>query len=97
EQPVEAQYGCEQGRNPDDPGGDAAQQVRLGADPKRKQDHGEHKKSEDEAYIATLAHREPQILADQAEEGAHQTASGSSCGAANALSARGVASGRAIG
>ena len=58
EQPVEAQHGGEQRRDPDDPGGDAPQQLRLRADPERKQHDGEHKEAEHEADIAALAQRQ---------------------------------------
>src|SRR5713101_5061674 len=52
EQPVEAQHRREQRCDPDDPGADPAEQLGLGSDTEREQQHGEHKKREDEPGIA---------------------------------------------
>src|SRR4029077_17302948 len=97
EQRIEAQHGREQCGDPDDAGRDAPQQFRLRPDAERKQDNGEHEKSENEADIAALPRRKPQIMANQAKEGVHQTINGSPGGAANASIARVVALGRRIG
>ncbi len=71
EQTVEADDGGEQRRDPDDPGSNPAQQLRLRPDAEREQQHSEHEKPEDEPHLAALAQREAQVAANEAKKRRH--------------------------
>ena len=70
-EPIERQQCREQRRHPKDPGGDAPQNLRLGTDTERKQDHGENKKAEDQRGVAALSQGEAKVAAKEAEKRRH--------------------------
>src|SRR4029079_15373208 len=70
-QAIEAQHRSEQRRHPDDPGHDPPEELRLRPDAERKQQHGEHKKPDDEPDVAALPQREPNVTAKEPRKRRH--------------------------
>ncbi len=69
-QPLQGEHGSQQGRHPDDTGGNAGQQLGLGPDAERKQGDDDEEEPERIEDVGTLAQGHQQLAVNKVDYGA---------------------------